>query len=298
MSYTSEIKDEIFENPTVSTHCRLAELSAYINTLCVADTSAREMLFVCDDKRNADRIKKLIGDLFGYEYTPEKIRETYVIRIDEGEAVMRILSLAGSFSRFENDSSINPSLIKRNCCKGAYLRTAFLVNGFVTDPSKNYHMEFSEKEYAHAYGLKQLMAGLGIYAGITERKNRFVVYIKDSEQISDLLRIMSAPLSLLKFENIKIYKEVRNNINRKINCEMSNMQKTISASVREKNAIELLIKKDRYRELSPKLKETAELRLENPDLSYQELGALLNPPLGKSGVYHRLQKIIKESLRD
>lgn len=292
MSFTSEIKAELFEITNAKKHCRLAELTAYINTLCAVDVSKREMLFVSDEKRHIEKIARLLGELFDFVPGITEKTGTYIIDIKSPMQVMRILAVTSPLSVLENESLINPRIVRQDCCKGAYLRTAFLINGFVTDPSKNYHLEFSEKEYAHAYGIKQILSELGISAKITERKNRFVVYIKDSEQISDLLGIMSAHLSLLKLENIKVYKEVRNNINRKINCETSNLQKTINASLREVKAINLLIKDGVFKDLSPKLKEVANLRLENTDLSYQEIGRLLEPPLGKSGVYHRLQKVI------
>ncbi|MCD8090563.1 MAG: DNA-binding protein WhiA [Clostridiales bacterium] len=294
MSFTSEIKDELFENLSKKIHCMTAELACYINCLCDYNTGGLRsgMLFVCDDKRHAERITALIRNLTGCE-AELSLNKTASVKVREGAAVLKILTAAGIFQGFDSESPINPEIVAKDCCKGAYLRTAFLINGFVTDPRKNYHMEFSEREYGHAYGLKALINSFGISAKITERKNRYIVYIKDSEQISDLLGIMSAHLSLLKLENIKVYKEVRNNINRKNNCETSNIAKTVKASVREQRAINSLMASGDYKSLSPKLKQAAEARLENPDLSYAELGKLFNPPLGKSGVYHRLQSILK-----
>ncbi len=296
MSFTSEIKEELFQKENVKTHCKTAELSAYINNLCVFDPkNPRDpMVFICDEPRHAERIKKLVYDLAEVSVTPQKAGDTTVIKIEDTPSVIKILTLSGSYLKpYLGESPINPQITKKDCCKGAYIRTCFLINGFVTDPVKNYHMEFSDRDYSHAYGLKELITSLGIAAKIIKRKNRYVVYIKDSEQISDMLGITSAHLSLLKLENIKVIKEVRNNLNRKNNCETSNIAKTIKSSVREQNAIKVLRDTNRLKNLSPKLKEIAYLRLENPDSSYTELGRLLSPPLGKSGVYHRLQNIIK-----
>ncbi|MCD8157974.1 MAG: DNA-binding protein WhiA [Clostridiales bacterium] len=295
MSFTSEIKDELFEKENEKSCCKTAEFACYINCLCAYSTdNIREgMVFACEDKRHAERVISLIRDLTGCEGQVYVNKKHICVKISESTAVLKILTLTGSFQGFDSESPINPKTVKKDCCKGAYLRTAFLINGFVTDPRKNYHMEFSDKEYAHAYGLKGLINSFGVSAKIIERKNHYVVYIKDSEQISDLLGIMSAHLSLLNLENIKVYKEVRNNINRKNNCETSNIAKTVKASVREQKAINFLMETGEFKKLSPKLKEAAEARLENPDLSYSELGELLNPPLRKSGIYHRLQKIVK-----
>lgn len=295
MSFTSEIKEELFEKVNTKSCCKRAELACYINCLCAYDTDniRRGMVFVCEDKRHAERFAFLTEELTGLKGELCGNKNRLSIKITDSGAVLKILSAAGSFQGFDSDSPINPKTVKKDCCKGAYLRTAFLINGFVTDPEKNYHMEFSDREYSHAYGLKSLINSFGASAKIIEGKNRYVVYIKDSEQISDLLGIMSAHLSLLNLESIKVYKEVRNNINRKNNCETSNIAKTIKASVREQNAVKSLTASGRFKTLPPKLKTAAEARLENPDLSYAELGKLFDPPLGKSGIYHRLQKIIQ-----
>ncbi len=295
MSFTSEIKEELFEKTNTRSCCKTAELSCYINCLCAYNTANLRdgMFFVCEDLRHAERILTLTEDLTGCKGDLNRNKNSFAVKITDSTAVLKILTATGSVQGFDSESAVNPKIVKKNCCKEAYLRTAFLINGFVTDPKKNYHMEFTDREYAHAYGLKNLINSFGISAKIIERKNRYVVYIKDSEQISDLLGIMSAHLSLLKLEDIKVYKEVRNNINRKNNCETSNIAKTVKAAVREQNAINFLIASGGYKDLSPKLKAVAEARLENPDLSYAELGMLLKPPLGKSGVYHRLQNILK-----
>ncbi len=295
MSFASEIKDELFEVYNKAQHCKIAELSSYINHLCDYDERNLRsgMFFYCDDERHAKKIARLIFEIFEYKCQYYENKNTYIIEISDSMLVLKILTVTGSLQGFDRESPINPVTVKRDCCKRAYIRTAFLINGSVTDPFKDYHIEFADREYYHAYGLKKLLEDFGIIAGIVERKNYYVVYVKNSEQISDLLNVMAAHTALLKLENIRVVKDVRNNINRKVNCETSNSAKTARAAARELKAIRFLAQSGRFRELSQKLKETADLRAEFPELSYAELGRRLNPPVGKSGVYHRLQKIIE-----
>ncbi len=303
MSFTSEIKEELFNTFPTSSHCMIAELSAYVNHLCVFDERQRggSAVFYSEDLRHIKRIISLLKSVLGIDCEYKELKgPSYIVEIKEPMNVLKLLTVTGVFQGFDSESPINPKVVKKDCCKGAYVRIAFLINGFITDPGKKYHLEFFYTDYSHAYGLKRLLASFGMTAKIIERKNKFVVYLKDSEQISDLLKIIEAYLSLLKLEEIKVYKEVRNNINRRVNCETYNSGKTAEASVREQKAITFIIKSGFFDRLSPKLKETAEVRLENPDLSYAELGKLLEKPVGKSGVYHRLQNIVKiaENLRE
>ncbi|HOO13287.1 MAG TPA: DNA-binding protein WhiA, partial [Bacillota bacterium] len=139
--------------------------------------------------------------------------------------------------------------------------------------------------------LKELINGFGLNSKIVERKGSFVVYVKEGEQIVDLLNIMGAYSALLKFENTRIYKDMRNNVNRIVNCETANLTKIINASVKQIENIEYIRDTVGLGSLPPNLREIAELRLNYPDASLKELGQMLTPPLGKSGINHRLRRI-------
>lgn len=171
------------------------------------------------------------------------------------------------------------------------IREAFLQSGSISDPEKFYHLEivFSEKE--EAYRIKKMMEDYELEGKIVERKGHYVVYLKEGAQIADMLRVMEAPLALMEFENVRIVKEMRNSINRQVNCEAANLGKTISAAVKQVEDIKFICGKVGLDNLPESLAETARKRLEYPEATLKELGELLDPPLGKSGVNHRLKKL-------
>lgn len=171
------------------------------------------------------------------------------------------------------------------------IREAFLQSGSISDPEKFYHLEivFSGKE--EAYQIKKMMEDFELDGKIVERKGHYVVYLKEGAQIADMLRVMEAPLALMEFENVRIVKEMRNSINRQVNCEAANLGKTISAAVKQVEDIKFICGKVGLDNLPESLAETARKRLEYPEATLKELGELSDPPLGKSGVNHRLKKL-------
>jgi len=181
--------------------------------------------------------------------------------------------------------------LKKRCCKAAYLRGAFLGSGSISDPKGPYHMEFAFSNRNFADTLSGLINEFRLNSKVMERKNNYMVYLKGGDSISDLLGIMGAHNSLLKFEDIRVLKEMRNSVNRRVNCETANLNKTIRAAFRQIDAIDFLMEKNEFDDLPENLKEVARLRLEYPDLSLQELGNFMTPILGKSGVSYRLKKI-------
>jgi DNA-binding protein WhiA len=197
-------------------------------------------------------------------------------------------------------NKISPDVIKKNCCKRAYIRGAFLGGGSISNPEKTYHMEFVSNSIELAEDLMKLINSFGLGSKVIQRKNSFVIYLKEGEQIIELLSLIGAHSALLDLENVRIYKEMRNNVNRLVNCETANLNKTVDAAVRQIESIKLIQQKVGLRKLPPNLREIAELRLNYPDISLKELGEMLNPKIGKSGVNHRLRKIekIAEELRD
>ena len=179
------------------------------------------------------------------------------------------------------------------------IREAFLQSGSISDPEKFYHLEIVFTEYEEALRIKQLMEGFRLDGKIVERKGHYVVYLKEGAQIADMLRVMEAPLALMEFENVRIVKEMRNSINRQVNCEAANLGKTISAAVKQVEDIKFICSKVGLDNIPESLAQTAKKRLEYPEATLKELGELMEPPLGKSGVNHRLKRLseLAEDLR-
>ena len=186
---------------------------------------------------------------------------------------------------------IDDKLVSKRCCKRAYIRGAFLGSGSISDPKGSYHAEFVTTGRKQAVALSSLINSFGLKSKIVKRKDNHIVYLKEGDQIADLLGIMGAHKALLKFEDIRVLKHMRNSVNRTVNCETANLNKTISTSIRQVNYINYLKENDRFDDLPENLKYTANLRIDYPDLSLKELGQLMDPTLGKSGVSYRLKKI-------
>lgn len=208
----------------------------------------------------------------------EKLCETYHIRPESREIHLSNL--------------VNNSL-------SAFLAGVFFSCGSVIDPNKEYHLEFNTPSALLCHDLRKLLSGIGVRGGEILRKNMYVLYLKDSENIEDTLTYMGAQQCTIALMNIKIHKDMRNKANRVRNCDEANINKVVSAAMRQTEDIQWIQRSGKWESLSPELRELAELRLENPELSLKELGELLSVPIGRSGVNHRFQKIaaIAEELR-
>ena len=180
-----------------------------------------------------------------------------------------------------------------------YIREAFIKSGSMNDPNKKYHLQIMFKEKAKAEEMQTLLNNFNIHAKIIKKEKDYMLYLKDGEEISEFLALVGANKSVIKFEEVRVIKETRNDINRLVNCETANLNKTINASVKQIEDINKIKKAGKFNELPETLKEIAEVRINNPEMSLIELGKLLDKPIGKSGVNHRLRKIekIAEELR-
>ncbi len=198
----------------------------------------------------------------------------------------------------ENETdTIDEQLIQQTCCKRAYIRGAFLANGSISDPNKSYHFEIVCKTEPQARQLRDVINSFDMDAKIVERKKHYVVYLKEGAQIVDILNVMEAHVALMNLENVRILKEMRNSVNRKVNCETANISKTVNAAVKQLEDIIYIKDTEGLDQLPDNLKEMALLRLEHPEAPLKELGTYLDPPVGKSGVNHRLRKICEEAER-
>lgn len=307
MSFSSDIKSELAQIMPDKRCCMLAEIAGVLRTcgsIRLAGLNKVNYRLVTENAAAARKIIKLMKEYFGVKLELVisknmmlKKNNFYEMIITEDmrcQEILRetgILKVKDGFNVF--DYGVDESLIKKKCCKKAFLRGAFLGSGSITDPEKAYHMEIITANPVLAKDIIKLMAQFKLKAKDITRKDSTVVYIKDSSQISDFLNITGAHKALLELENVKLMKEMLNMTNRLVNCDNANMDKTIAASEKQIAAIEKIFKIKGPEFLPVKLREIAFLRLEEREASLQELGAMMDPPLGKSGVSHRLAKIVE-----
>jgi len=227
-----------------------------------------------------------------------------MVAVREHEDALRVLQaskLLDSYGEIAEDLSLIHNVVVQNvCCKRAFIRGAFLAAGSISDPEKFYHFEIACASMRKAKQLQGLMASFDVEARIVLRKRYFVVYVKEGSQIVELLQVMEAPVALMELENIRIVKEMRNSVNRQVNCETANINKTVSAAVKQMEDIRYIRDTIGLESLPENLQEMAKVRLERPEATLKELGEALEPPVGKSGVNHRLRKLslMAEDLRE
>ena len=232
----------------------------------------------------------------------------YVEITDPGqvETVLQGTKLSVNEGDGETLYTENALLTQQSCCKRAFIRGAFLASGSISDPEKGYHFEIVTQDERKAAHLQEIICSFQIDAKIVLRKKSYVVYVKEGGEFVGMLEfmvafvaLMEANVALMNLENIRILKEMRNSVNRKVNCETANINKTVNAAVKQIEDIRLIEQKKGFHNLNEGLAEIAELRLQYPEATLKELGMMLNPQVGKSGVNHRLRKLseIADELR-
>src|SRR5690606_849576 len=246
----------------------------------------------------ARRIYSLIKKLYDAEveiFVRKKMRlkknNIYIVRlIERVKDILADLKIVGEEYRFNNE--IAPELILESCCQRAYLRGAFLAGGSVNNPETySYHLEISTLYQEHGEALINLLEQFELNGKLLERKKGFIVYMKEAEKISDFLNIIGAHNALLRFEDVRIVRDMRNSVNRLVNCETANLNKTIGAAIRQVENIKFIDKTIGIDALPEKLQEIAKLRLEYQDVTLKELGEMVSGGISKSGINHRLRKI-------
>jgi DNA-binding protein WhiA len=313
MSFSMETKNELARIIPEDQCCQVAELSALIRMSGAIQLMGFQRVNVKIFTENAAIARKifiLFKKCFGI-HTQLMVKKSkllnknnhYVIIISSDAEANDVLRKVGILKIDQEQFSINyiipKELIQKKCCKRAYIRGAFLGAGSVSDPEKTYHLEFVTSSADHSKNLKCLINHFDLKSKIVQRKNSYVVYLKEADQIVDLLNIMGAHSALLNLENIRVVKDVRNSVNRIVNCETANLSKIVNASIRQIENIKYIQRTRGLKRLPDGLREIAELRLNYKEASLKELGQMLNPPIGKSGVNHRLRKIeeIAEKLK-
>ncbi len=311
MSFSSEVKEELSEQIASGRHCRLAETAAILS-LCgkivITENDRYCVKIQTENLAVARKYFTLLRKTFNIraEVSVRKSREVrfYFVIVSKDPEARRLL---GETCLLDEDGNISECmspmhhrLLRQNCCRRAFIRGAFLAVGSVSDPEKSYHFEIVCAAPEKARQLQELLASYDVDAKVVLRKRHYVVYIKEGSQIVELLGLMGAHISLMQLENVRIVKEMRNSVNRKVNCETANLNKTVSAAVRQAEDIRYIQEKIGLDKLPMDLEETARLRLEHTEASLKELGDMLSPKVGKSGVNHRLRKLsqIADDLRE
>ncbi len=299
MGFTNSVRSELARVEPEEISCRKAELAALLlhrSSLAKVDDNYL-MAVEVDNPALARKIYKYLKDLYRFKPAVEIIDKSKV-RKNRGYKVQTLLSPAELQKLHEiiqvKNNAIKPKLDIEafgDCCKRAYTRGLFLSRGFVSRPEGNYHLEFMLNHLQLAKKVQEFLNNFDINIKIMKRKKSLVLYIKESEQIADFLRIVGANKALLEFENIRILKSMRNSVNRQVNCETANLAKTIDASVRQMEIIKRLIATGNFETLPHQLRELAFLRLDHPEATLKELGTMLNPPLSKSGIAYRMRKL-------
>lgn len=274
MSFSANVKEElskinIFSNEEVVK----AEIYGYLLTL---STSEKKIKFLTENEYNINRLNKLLNR--------SKIK--YDIKMQGNNYLITFKKEDFKIEKFNFENT--------DIAKGV-ARGAFLGSGSISEPDTRYHLEIRLESAEARKKLIDIINKFDIEVKLLDRKYSYSIYIKDGEEISKFLALVGANASVLKFEDIRVIKETKNNVNRRVNCETANLNKTVNASVAQIQAIEKIKKRKKWNRLSQNLQEVAELRLENPDATLEELGKMLSEPIGKSGVNHRLKRIIEIS---
>lgn len=302
MSFSSEVKEELSHQLDSARHCRVAFLTALFH---MAPMLTPDTIGIRTDLESAAAafeavLKKVVSSEVLTERRPKGRAFEITVAVSGKDQVRGLLEAmkydggrTGVFPGQEDIRSILPSrlLLQKTCCRRAYLRGVFLMTGSVSDPSKSYHLEIVFQRQQDAEMIVSLMDSLGFGAKVSKRKGRFVVYLKESEQISDVLGAMGATGSLMKLENERILKDIAGNINRQVNFDAANLKKTGVASKRQTEDIEYIDRTIGLEMIPPALQQAAQLRLRMPDASLQELSDASSPHIGKSGINHRLKKL-------
>jgi cell division protein WhiA len=305
MSFSTNTKEELARIIPEKKCCQMAELAALIRmsgTLEFAGLNEMHIQLSTENPSTARKIFKLIKQVYGFS-TEIQVRQTprfnkgkqYVLLIQKTEDSLRLLKETGVLLETEEGITLLDDwpgdLLKSRCCRRAYLRGAFLGGGSISSPEKNYHLEFVSSKEPHIDSIQNILKRFRLEGKRIERKGYHVLYLKEGEQIVDLLNIMGAHQALLALENIRILKQMRNNINRIVNCETANLSKTVQASMRQVEMINFIDRRIGIQHLPQGLRDISVARLKYPESSLKELGELMNPPVGKSGINHRFRKL-------
>lgn len=297
MSFCSDVKSEICAIKPDRSCCRKALLNsafAFFNTV-----NSSKIKMNTESAPAARYINMLIAEELNISadigFKKSEQTKGYSLEITNKEDIKKIAEALGLLSAKLNQVSgiINDNLSLNPCCQRAVVIGAFLVSGSVTNPQKGYHFEISNHRKEPLHKLNEILTGMDFYSKIIKRGSDYVLYIKEKEVIADMLNLLGCKEMFFKYHDTIILKDKKNQLNRQFNCEQANLDKTVNAAVDQTMAIRNIIKYNKYDELPENLKEVAELRLENPEASLTELARLSRTSITRSGINHRLKKLVE-----
>jgi DNA-binding protein WhiA len=302
MSFSNDVKNELARLVPERECCRKAEIAAMFavsGSIIKRDGGSLIVRAVSENAATARKMFSMVKQTYHLQSSVRmekrqhfKKNKIYVVDTfftANDLSILKEVALADENMQLRRQVAWH--LLGKACCRRAFLRGLFLCRGFINRPSGDYHLELLVNDNRLAAETQKILARIGLEARISERKNTLLLYIKEGEKIVDFLRIVGASKALLDFENMRIIKSMRNNVNRQVNCETANLVKTVDASVRQIEIIEKLIAEKGIQGLPPGLRELAMIRIENPDSTLKELGTMMDPPLSKSGVAYRMRKL-------
>lgn len=290
-SFAYKVKSELCRQPVSRQCCARAE--AYGVLLFCNTFTAAEVRIITENPEFAARLPRLFQRAFSLKFDslPDGTRDKLIFRITRREKLKRIIDLLGY------DPSlvlhVNFGLLEDDCCRTAFVRGAFLAGGSVTDPEKRYHLELATTHFNVSREAYSLLLELGFSPKDTVRNGSSILYFKQSDYIEDFLTFLGAPVCAMGVMEAKVEKDMKNKINRIVNCDTANMSKVVDAAQAQISAIHRLREQGRLETLPDKLKQTALLRLDNPDAKLSELAQLVQPPITKSAMNHRMRKLME-----
>ena len=294
-SFAGKVKNELCRVPVQRLCCARAE--AYGVLLYGNTFSPTEVRLITESADFAARLPRLFQRAFGLKFDrlPEEERGKLIFGITDRSKLDRIINQLGYDPRQNLVLHVNFGLLEDECCRTAFLRGAFLAGGSVTDPEKRYHLELDTGHAQASREVATLLTEMGFLPHSVRRGGSSVIHFKQSEHIEDLLTTIGAPAAAMDIMTAKVDKEIRNGANRAMNCDMANVNKTIDAALEQKNAIQRLQENGRLERLPEKLRQTALLRLQYPEMSLSQLAEKCDPPVTKSCMNHRMRKLLEEA---
>lgn len=294
MTFSAQIKEELASVEIKNIECALAECCGMV--FFSNATKSNRIKIITENKNVAFRASSLLKSLFGFDFDkkfiPANALKKFNLIVEHESRVDEIFASFGIDNEFSSSFHLNAAIVESDETRAAFCRGAFLTGGSVTDPASRYHLELSTSHTALSREVVALLLELDLSAKATTRKSNNIIYLKESGQIEDFLTRIGAPLSALSLMQTKLYKDVRNNINRQVNFEVANLSKTADAASVHISAIKTIIEHGRFESLPPSLQAAAKLRLDNPDTSLSALAKLSEDGIGKSGLNHRLNKLV------
>ncbi len=301
LTFTTKVKDSLLRSFSAEKCCLQAELAAFIYMKGNIEISSERLALTIVTESPAltrrifllfKKIFSLNAEIFVRKKTRLKKNNIYLVQVRGEENIQYILKSLGNTNKEGRwRIGINRTLLKKTCCQKAFLKGAFLAGGYVNAPDSSYHLEMVTAYEGHGNVLLSLLKNFGLQGKINFRKQVYVVYLKGSNAIAGFLQVIGAHQALLSFENTRVVKNIRNQVNRLVNFETANLGRTVDAALKQAEDIKLILNLAGWDALPKNLQSLARLRLAHPEVTLQELGNMLSPPLGKSGVNHRLRKI-------